>query len=117
MNEFSMLYRRGTTESISQVSVTYYYENHPKNIPIVDMKYNGADILKIYSDTNVVVENNEYTKIVNELIESENSLGNFIRNIIKRDIHIVKTEFVITFLFILYKDILIDIDNKFGKKT
>ena len=56
MNDFLMLYRRGTTDYITQVSATYYYKNQPKNIPIVDVKYDGTDILKIYEDCNVVVE-------------------------------------------------------------
>lgn len=45
MNEFSMVYKRGTTKSITQVSVIYYYENHPKHIPVLDVKYDGTDIL------------------------------------------------------------------------
>lgn len=123
MNEFSMLYRRGTTESISQVSITYYYENHPKNIPIVDMKYDGVEILKIYFDTNIVVENNEYTQFVNNdiSIDREHGLRDFLHNTLNDDINMMdrylEIEFSLFIIFTVCKKLLISIDNNFGKKT
>ena len=123
MNEFSMTYRRGTTESITQVSMVYYYKNHPKNIPIVDMKYDGMDILKVYSDTNIVVENNEYTQFVNNDIgiDREHGLRDFLHNTLNDDINMMdgylEIEFSLFVIFTYCKKLLISIDNKFGKKT
>lgn len=123
MNEFSMTYRRGTTESITQVSMVYYYKNHPKNIPIVDIKYDGTDILKVYSDTNIVVENNEYTQFVNNDIgiDREHGLRSFLHNTLKDDINMMdgylEIEFSLFIIFTYCKKLLISIDNKFGKKT
>ena len=123
MNDFSMIYRRGTTESISQVSVTYYYKNHHKNIPIVDMKYDGTDILKIYSDTNIVVENNKYTQFINNDIgiDREHGLRDFLHNTLNDDINMMdgylEIEFSLFVIFTYCKKLLISIDNKFGMKT
>ena len=121
MNEFSMTYRRGTTESITQVSMVYYYKNHPKNIPIVDMKYDGMDILKVYSDTNIVVENNEYTQFVNNDINDENGLRSFLHNTLKDDINMMdgcmEIEFSLFIIFVFCKKLLNTIDKKFGTKT
>jgi hypothetical protein len=117
MNEFSMTYRRGTTESITQVSMVYYYKNHPKNIPIVDIKYDGTDILKVYSDTNIVVENNEYTQFVNN---DENGLRSFLHNTLKDDINMMdgcmEIEFSLFIIFTYCKRLLNTIDKKFGVK-
>ena len=121
MNEFSMTYRRGTTESITQVSMVYYYKNHPKNIPIVDMKYDGMDILKVYSDTNIVVENNEYTQFVNNDINDEHGLRCFLHNTLKDDINMMdgcmEIEFSLFIIFVSCKKLLNAIDKKFGAKT
>lgn len=123
MNEFSMTYRRGTTESITQVSMVYYYKNHPKNIPIVDVKYDGTDILKIYEDCNVVVESNKYTQFVNNDIgiDREHGLRDFLHNTLNDDINMMdgylEIEFSLFIIFTYCKKLLISIDNKFGKKT
>ena len=123
MNEFSTTYRRGTTESITQVSMVYYYKNHPKNIPIVDIKYDGTDILKVYSDTNIIVENNEYTQFVNNDIgiDREHGLRDFLHNTLNDDINMMdgylEIEFSLFIIFTYCKKLLISIDNKFGKKT
>lgn len=123
MNEFSMVYKRGTTKSITQVSVIYYYENHPKHIPIVDMKYDGMDILKVYSDTNIVVENNRYTQFVNNDIgiDREHGLRDFLHNTLNDDINMMdgylEIEFSLFIIFTYCKKLLISIDNKFGMKT
>nr|DAR95163.1 MAG TPA: hypothetical protein [Caudoviricetes sp.] len=121
MNEFSMTYRRGTTESISQVSVTYYHKNHPKNIPIVDMKYDGTDILKIYSNTNVVVENNKYTQLVeNNINDEHDGLRDFLHNTLNDDINMMdgcmEIEFSLFIIFTYCKRLLNTIDKKFGVK-
>lgn len=118
-----MTYRIGTTESITQVSMVYYYKNHPKNIPIVDMKYDGMNILKIYSDANIVVENNEYTQFVNNDIgiDREHGLRDFLHNTLNDDINMMdgylEIEFSLFIIFTYCKKLLISIDNKFGKKT
>lgn len=120
MNEFSMTYRRGTTESITQVSMVYYYKNHPKNIPIVDIKYDGTDILKIYEDCNVVVESNKYTQIVNDDINKSDGLINYLQylnNDITAPANIFGYEFSLYVIFIHCKKLLEAIEKEFGTKT
>ena len=119
MNEFSMTYRRGTTESITQVSMVYYYKNHPKNIPILDVKYDGTDILKIYEDCNVV-ESNKYTQIVNDDINKSDGLINYLQylnNDITAPANIFGYEFSLYVIFIHCKKLLEAIEKEFGTKT
>ena len=115
-----MTYRRGTTESITQVSMVYYYKNHPKNIPIVDIKYDGTDILKIYEDCNVVVESNKYTQIVNDDINKSDGLINYLQylnNDITAPANIFGYEFSLYVIFIHCKKLLEAIEKEFGTKT
>lgn len=104
-----MLYRRGTTDYITQVSATYYYKNQPKNIPIVDVKYDGTNILKIYEDCNVVVESNKYTQIVNDHINKSDGLINYLHylnNDITAPANIFGYEFSLYVIFIHCKKLL-----------
>lgn len=115
-----MTYRRGTTESITQVSMVYYYENHPKHIPILDVKYDGTDILKIYEDCNVVVESNKYTQIVNDDINKSDGLINYLQylnNDITAPANIFGYEFSLYVIFIHCKKLLEAIEKEFGTKT
>lgn len=115
-----MTYRRGTTESITQVSMVYYYKNHPKNIPILDVKYDGTDILKIYEDCNVVVESNKYTQIVNDDINKSDGLINYLQylnNDITAPANIFGYEFSLYVIFIHCKKLLEAIEKEFGTKT
>jgi hypothetical protein len=120
MNDFLMVYRRGNTESITQVSMVYYYKNHPKNIPILDVKYDGTDILKIYEDCNVVVESNKYTQIVNDDINKSDGLINYLQylnNDITAPANIFGYEFSLYVIFIHCKKLLEAIEKEFGTKT
>ena len=115
-----MVYRRGNTESITQVSMVYYYKNHPKNIPILDVKYDGTDILKIYEDCNVVVESNKYTQIVNDDINKSDGLINYLQysnNDITAPANIFGYEFSLYVIFIHCKKLLEAIEKEFGTKT
>lgn len=117
MNEFSMVYKRGTTKSITQVSVIYYYENHPKHIPVLDVKYDGTDILKVYSDTKLEICDNIYRYFVEKNLDD---IKNFVKYVMvpepdcKPDLLM---EFKLLSLMIHSKQLLLNIDNKFGMKT
>ena len=120
MNDFLMLYRRGTTDYITQVSATYYYKNQPKNIPIVDVKYDGTDILKIYEDCNIVVESNKYTQIVNDHINKSDGLINYLHylnNDITAPANIFGYEFSLYIIFIHCKKLLEAIEKESGAKN
>ena len=120
MNDLLMVYRRGNTESITQVSMVYYYKNHPKNIPILDVKYDGTDILKIYEDCNVVVESNKYTQIVNDDINKSDGLINYLHylnNDITAPANIFGYEFSLYVIFIHCKKLLEAIEKESGTKT
>ena len=115
MNEFSMVYKRGTTKSITQVSVIYYYENHPKHIPVLDVKYDGTDILKVYSDTKLEICDNIYRYFVEKNLDD---IKNFVKYVMvpepdgKLDLLM---EFKLLSLMIHSKQLLLNIDKEFGK--
>ena len=115
MNEFSMTYRRGTTESITQVSMVYYYKNHPKNIPIVDVKYDGTDILKVYSDAKLEIHDSVYRHFVEENIDDIKNFVNYTMEHVPEGEVEPLMEFKLASLMVHSKHLLLNIDKEFGK--
>lgn len=114
MNDLLFKYRLGCTRSISQVSLEYYYSNHPKYLPVIDVKYNGTDILKFYSDGKLEICDGKFKEFVDK---NACDIRYFIRYVLnlKGDINDIDlVDWKLFSLFIHCKNLLLCVNRKFG---